>query len=426
MTWLTEKSYRTALRLASPFVPLYLFWRSRHGKELPDRLGERYGRTTQARPPGPLLWIHGASVGEGMSALPLIGRLCELNPELNILFTSGTVASAQLVGKRLPIKGIHQFIPLDVPSYASRFLDHWKPDAAIWLESELWPSLIGEMKVRGVPALRINARLTEKSAKGWSRVADWFRDMLSAFSLTLALSPNDAARLKNAGARNVHFVGNLKFTVPTPASDETSLEALREAIGPRPVWLMASSHPGEEAMALRLHSRLAEIWPDLLTIIAPRHARRGDEVEALIQLPMARRSRGDHLGPTHAVYLADTMGELHTFYRAAGIAVVGGSFTPKGGHNPIEPAQCGAATLIGPDTSKCEDIVAELVAARALRQVASEEELARALTSLLRDEPQRQRMQDAGLLATRQQDRIMEAILGTIAQVLGPKGIRTA
>lgn len=426
MTWITEKGYRTGLSLLSPLLPLYLAYRAHKGKELKVRLPERYGRSPLPRPEGRLLWIHGASVGEGMSALPLITRLCELNPDLNILFTSGTVASADLIARRLPLKAFHQFVPLDVPRYARSFIEHWKPDAAIWLESELWPCLLTELRSHKIPALRLNARLTEKSAKKWGSVADWFKEILSTFALTLAISPADAKRLKAAGAGNVHFVGNLKFTAPVPVSDETSLQGLKDEIGTRPCWLMASSHAGEEEMALRLHAQLGKQWPDLLTLIAPRHARRGDAIEALIKLPHARRSRGDALKPEHAVYLADTMGEMPTFYRAAGIVVMGGSFTPMGGHNPIEPAQCGAATLIGPDTSKCEDIVAELVAANALRKVSGEAELLRALTALLRDVPQRIRMQEAGLNATRQQDRIMEATLGTIAQVVGTIGVRTA
>ncbi len=426
MTWLTEKFYRGGLSLLAPLMPFYLRRRVRQGKEIESRLPERYGIASAPRPVGTLIWIHGASVGEGMSALPIINRLCELNPELNILFTSGTVASADLIGKRLPLKAQHQFIPLDVPAYARRFMNHWKPDAAIWLESELWPNLISEMQRRKTPALRLNARLTAKSAAGWSKLADWLRSMLEVFSLSLALSPDDAKRLKAAGARNVHFVGNLKFTVPTPVSDETSLSALKSAIGDRPVWIMASSHEGEEALALRMHEELSREFPNLLTMIAPRHARRGDEIEALTTLPLARRSRGDHLSSEHAIYLADTMGEMATFYRAARIVVMGGSFTPKGGHNPIEPAQCGAATIIGPDTTKCSDIVADLVSVHALRQVSNEAELVRALNALLRDEPQRLRMQDAGLLATQQQDRIMSATLGTMAQIVGPLGVRTA
>jgi len=426
MAWLTDRGYGAILGAVAPLLPLYLKWRVRKGKELPERLAERYGHSTIARPQGTLLWFHGASVGEGMSALPLIERLCELNPGLSILFTSGTVASATLIGKRLPLKGIHQFVPLDVPRYARRFLDHWRPDAAIWLESELWPGMLSEMRVRGIPAIRLNARLTAKSAAGWSKAAPWFKTILSSFKLSLAIAEADAQRLQAAGAPNVLAVGNLKFTAPVPRVDETSLAALKSAIGTRPVWLMASSHPGEEDMALRLHNRLAAHYPDLLTIIAPRHPRRGDEVEALLHMPHARRSRGDALNAGHAVYLADTMGEMAMLYRASGLVMMGGSFTPKGGHNPIEPAQCSAATLIGPDTSKCADITAELVNAGALIQVEDENAAFEQLNHLLQDEAARKSMQEAGLRATRQQERIMSATLGSMAQVLNQLGVRTA
>lgn len=426
MALITQTGYRYGLSLIAPLLPLYLAWRARKGKEIRQRLPERYGIAGLARPTGKLLWIHGASVGEGMSVLPLINRLCELNPDLNILFTSGTVASANLIAQRLPARAFHQFIPLDVPRYAKRFIEHWRPDAAIWLESELWPNLLTELRSRKIPAIRLNARLTEKSASGWSKVADWFTDILSAFSLTLAIAPADAQRLKTAGARNVQYVGNLKFTAPSPTVDAAALEKLREAISHRPVWLMASSHPGEEEMALRIHFELCKIWPSLLTLIAPRHANRRDDIEKLITLPHSRRSKGELPGPEDSIYLADTMGEMPTLYQATGLVAMGGSFTPKGGHNPIEPAQCGAATLIGPDTTKCTDIVAELVTAHALRQVGSEAELLRTLKALLTDTAQRQHMQEAGLIATRQQDRIMNATLGTMAQVIGPLGIQTA
>lgn len=426
MAWLTDRGYGAALSMVAPLLPLYLAWRARKGKEAPERLAERYGQAGRARPAGMLLWFHGASVGEGLSALPLIERLCALNPNLSILFTSGTLASAELIGKRLPAQALHQFVPLDVPRYARRFLDHWRPDAAIWLESELWPALLAGLRGRGIPALRLNARLTAKSAAGWQKVAPWFKTILSSFKLTLAIAEADAQRLRMAGAQNVLSVGNLKFTVPAPLVDNAALGALRQAIGARPVWLMASSHPGEEEMALRLHNRLAAAWPNLLTLIAPRHPHRGDEVEALITQPHARRSRDERLTPDHAVYLADTMGEMALLYHAAGLAVMGGSFTPKGGHNPIEPAQCNAATLIGPDTSKCADITAELAEAGALLQVQNEDALYEQLARLLRDHAARAAMQEAGRRATQQQERILRATLEGMAQVLGPLGVRTA
>lgn len=414
------------MALAAPLLPHYLAYRQRHGKELPERLPERYGHATQARPAGLVLWVHGASVGEGMSVLPLLERICALNPDLNILFTSGTVASANLIGKRLPAKGTHQFIPLDVPSYGRAFLDHWKPDAAIWLESELWPNLLEEMRRRKLPALRLNARLTDRSARSWRKVARWFGDIQSSFSLSLALSPQDAANLKAAGAENVHFDGNLKFTVPTPAYHVEHLDELKTAIGTRPCWLFASSHPGEEELALRVHTALAQRWPTLLTLIAPRHATRGDQIEKMIPLPLARRSRGELPQPEHAIYLADTMGEMGVLLRAAPIVVMGGSFTPVGGHNPIEPAQCGAATLIGPDVSKCADVVQTLFAAKALIPVPDENSLVQEISGLLNDPARIQAMAEAGLAATNRQASLMQTLLTRMSTVLSDTGIRTS
>lgn len=419
-------AYALVARALQPLLPLYLRLRLKRGKEIADRLNERYGLPGRPRPEGKLLWIHGASVGECMSALPLIECLLALNPELHIMLTSGTVASAQLIARRLPPRAFHQFIPLDTPGFSRRFLDHWRPAATLWLESELWPNLLAEVKARRLPAARLNARLTPRSAARWQRRSGWFRDILATFNVTLTIGRADAMRLEQAGAANVSYTGNLKFTAPAPAYDAAAFDALRDAIGPRPVWLMASSHSGEEEMALRLHQQLAERLPDLLTIIAPRHSSRAEEVAAQLTLPFARRSLGELPASDQPLYLADTMGELGLLYRAAGLTVVGGSFTPKGGHSPIEPAQCACATLIGPDTSKCEDAVTELVQAGALIKVDDEEELLNQLRRLLSDNSAREAMQQAGLQATEQQVPILNATLAALAPALNPAGMAVA
>jgi 3-deoxy-D-manno-octulosonic-acid transferase len=399
-------------------VPLYLHYRVRQEKEDPARLGERYGRASQSRPPGRLLWLHGASVGETLSALPFIEHVLDTQPALWVLVTSGTRTSAELLSRRLPARAIHQYLPLDIPAYTNRFLDHWRPDAAIWLESELWPVMLETMRRRALPAARLNARLTEKSAIGWQRFAGWFRHLLSTFSLTLPISAADGQRLQNAGAPGLAMAGNLKFTAPAPMADSGELAELKTHIGTRPVWLFANSHPGEEEMARRIHATLARRWPDLLTVIIPRHPARADDVEMMLGGAVPRRSRGEWPQSGQAFYLGDTMGEMGLFYRAIPIAVVGGSFTPKGGHNPLEPAQCSAAPLIGPDTSKCADIVEELKTAGALIQLPDETALTEELATLLAQPDVRRLRAKAAHAASQRQDEIMASTLAALAPLL--------
>ena len=424
MSTLWASLYRSALTAAGFIAPYYLKRRLKIGKEKAERLAERYGQTSLARPEGKLIWLHGASVGETASALPLIEKLLELNPKLSILVTSGTVASADMLGKKLPSRAFHQFVPLDVPSYAKRFMAHWQPDAVIWLESEIWPNLLEAAS--HIPNLRLNARLTARSARNWQRSGNWFRQMLSRFALTLTISEDDANRLRACGAQNVKFCGNLKFTVPPLPVNAEAQTNLLLSIGDRPTWLMASSHPGEEAIALEVHHQLKASYPDLLTIIVPRHVTRAGEIEAMLDVPHARRSKGELPTRAHEIYLADTMGELGLFFRLSQVVCVGGSFTPKGGHSPIEPAQCGCAVLMGPDTSKCADIAEALVAAGAMRQLKNKEELAAEVSRLLGDESARRTMAEAGLLASMHQEEVMAHLLDALSPHLTPLGVRTA
>lgn len=410
--------YASAMNLARPLLPLYLKRRLKLGKEDPLRLGERHGLATQPRPNGKLLWLHGASVGETLSALPLLERLLALNPTLSVLVTSGTRSSAELLAKKLPTRVIHQYVPLDIPAYVMHFLNHWRPDAALWLESELWPVMLAEMHRRTIPAARLNARLTEKSARGWAWQARWFRALHNSFSLTLPISPADGARLQQLGAQNVHFAGNLKFTAPAPVANAGDLAELKTHIGTRPVWLFANSHPGEDELARVVHERLTRRWPDLLTVIVPRHPARADDVEMMLGGAVPRRSRSEWPRAGHGYYLGDTMGEMALFYRAIPVVCVGGSFNPKGGHNPLEPVQCGAATVIGPDTSKCADIVAELKAAGSLEQVSDAGTLSEAIASLLAQSELRRARCEAGLAASARQESILRSTLSALAPVL--------
>jgi 3-deoxy-D-manno-octulosonic-acid transferase len=375
-------------RLAAPALRLLLARRARQGKEDPARLGERRGVAGLPRPSGRLLWIHGASVGEARSVLPLLGAILDRHPGAAALVTTGTLTSARMLATALPPRACHQFAPLDVPGWVARFLDHWRPDAALWVESELWPNMLSALAARGVPAALVNGRLSAGSFARWRRLGRALRPPLDAFGRVLAQSDADAARFAALGAKGVAMPGNLKFDAAILPGDAAALSALASLLGGRPRWLAASTHAGEEEIAAAAHAALAPSLPGLLTILVPRHAARGDEVAGMLAargLAVARRSRGETPGAGTAVYLADTMGELGLFYRLAPIAFVGRSLARGGGQNPLEGAALGTALLAGPQTGNFGDIYAALAAAGAVRIVHDAATLAAALGTLFAD-----------------------------------------
>jgi 3-deoxy-D-manno-octulosonic-acid transferase len=379
--------YRLASLPLPPLAVLYLKRRCRRGKEDPLRWRERRGIPGDDRPPGPLLWIHAASVGEATAMLALIERLRQTRPWIEILVTTGTTASARLLERRLPARARHQFVPLDLPLWIARFLDHWRPDLALWVESELWPNLVLGTRARGVPMMLVNGRLSARSYRRWLMWPGLIGPMLGAFALCLAQDDDQAERLRRLGAQRVEGIGDLKAAAAALPVDGAEFERLRRQIGTRPQWLAASTHAGEEAVAAAVHRRLAPAHGGLLTMIAPRHPIRGAEIAAMLAgvgLRVARRSAGEAVTADIDIYLADTMGELGLFYRLAGIAFVGGSLAGRGGHNPFEPARLDCAVLHGPDMANCTGMAAALAAAGASEVVADEAELGRAVAVLLR------------------------------------------
>jgi 3-deoxy-D-manno-octulosonic-acid transferase len=380
--------YRGLTRAAAPALVLWLHRRERRGKEDALRLDERRGIAGRPRPAGPLVWLHAASVGEAMSVLPLMTRLRARWPEVTILFTSGTVTSAQLLAGRLPAGCLHQYVPLDVPDWVGRFLDHWRPGAVLWVESELWPNTIAEIRRRRLPSALVNARLSPRSFARWRAAAPFLRAPLDAFDLCLAQDEATAARLTALGARHVQCLGNLKFDAEPLAADAAGLAALRQAVAGRPVWLAASIQPGETDAILAAHRRLAGHHKRLLTIIVPRHATRGLEIAEACRtagLAAAQRSLEPQPAPQTDVYVADTMGELGLFYRLSRIAFIGGSLVPHGGQNALEAARLDSAILFGPHMHNFAEVAAALLAAGAAEQVSDAASLAAAVGRLLAD-----------------------------------------
>jgi len=378
--------------LASALQPLAPFWlrhRVARGKEEPERLGERLGMAGKPRPEGRLVWVHGASVGESLSALPLIEKL--MTDGFHVLVTSGTVTSAAMMARRLPpatggAMAIHQYVPLDLPRAVARFLDHWRPEAGLFVESDLWPNLIAATAARGIKLALVNARMSQASAEGWQRAPKTAAALLSAFDLCLAQDDEIAARFTGLGARGVTVVGSLKADAAPLAVDEAALAALKAEIGTRPVLLAAQTHAGEDETILPAHDALRLAFPDLLTIIVPRHVARGTDIAMLCgPRPSARRAMGQPVTPLTAVYIADTMGELGLFYRLASFCFLGGTLVPMGGHNPLEPAALGCAVLAGPHRSSAVTAYDTIFAAQGFGLVAASSDIAREVGRLIAD-----------------------------------------
>ncbi len=376
--------WRSLLTVASPFAPLLLRQRAARGKEDPARLGERQGIASIARPPGHLVWVHGASVGESLSALPLIEKLLQRGSK--VLVTSGTVSSATVMQARLPQGAIHQYVPLDTPRATARFLEHWKPDIGLFVESDLWPNLILTATQRGVRLALVNARISEKSAQGWTGAKATAAALLGAFSVVLAQDEDVAARFRDLGARDVRVVGSLKADAQPLGADEAELARLRTAIGTRPVLLAAQTHPGEDETVLPAHDMLRVQLPNLLTILVPRHPERGGDIAMLCGgRPAARRSQEQAISPDTQIYIADTMGELGLFYRLATFCFLGGTLVPMGGHNPLEPAALHRAVLAGPHRENSAHAFMAILGAQGFGGVASSADIAQEAGRLLAD-----------------------------------------
>lgn len=407
--------YRCFTRLCAPVFERILIKRAKIGKEDPARLDERRGiASSLTRPDGQLFWLHAASVGEAQSALVLINRLLTAYPQSYVLVTSGTVTSATLMGKKLPERAFHQYIPLDHPAWVARFLDFWRPDFAIWMESELWPNLLQGVRERAIPAALVNARMSDRSYKRWKKMRGGIGQLLGAFSIIIAQNELDAVRFSALGAVNVHTSGNLKYSAAPLPYDAAALEVLSTEIGSRPVWVYASTHAGEEALACRVHTVLRAKYPQLLTIVVPRHPERRNEIEAVCVdsgLQIRLRSRGDGIHGA-SIYIADTLGELGLFYRIAPISLIGRSFSDDGGggHNPIEAAQLGSAVLSGPDFMYQKELFEEMLAHEAALVLQDEAALVAALDKLLSDADALAKLQRNGAAFVESKARIVDDV----------------
>jgi 3-deoxy-D-manno-octulosonic-acid transferase len=387
---LTLLAYRYTTAALAPVAHLALRQRALRGKEDRERLAERLGRSSLARPTGELVWIHGASIGECVAALPLVHALLE-QPDRFVLVTSGTLTSAAIMRDRLPQRAFHQFVPVDVPDAVARFLDHWRPAAGLFVDSEIWPNLLAEAHARGVQLVLINGRMSARSFTGWRRVPGTARRVLSYFRVCLAQDRESAERLEHLGAADVRISGSLKADAPPDPVDPEKLAALESAVANRPILLAASTHPGEDETILPAHDALRRDHPDLLTIVVPRHPQRGAEIGMLCgSRASSRRSEGALPSNGDAIYIADTIGELSLFYRLAGFAFMGGSLVPHGGQNPLEAARLERPVMAGPHTENFKSAYEAIFSAQGCGSVRSCAEIT-ALARVWLSDPDRAR-----------------------------------
>jgi 3-deoxy-D-manno-octulosonic-acid transferase len=409
---MTLRVYRKLSFAVMPLAPALIKRRLKQGKEDPARIGERRGMSQDTRPHGPLVWVHGASVGEVLAAAALIEKLRALN--FRILLTSGTVTSAAIVAKRFPADVIHQYVPYDSPRFVARFLDHWRPSLALFIESDLWPNLILASAARRLPMVLINGRMSQRSFPRWRRMASTISALLGRFDVCLAQSQVDAERFAALGSRNVVTTGNLKLDVPAPPADAVRLERLMAVTRGRPIVVGASTHPGEEEILVEAHRALAGFFPSLLSVIVPRHPDRGEAIARMIAasgLHAGLRSREELPTAATDIYVADTMGELGLFYRLAPIVFMGGSLVSHGGQNPIEAVKLGASIVHGPHVFNFTDVYEALDRAGGARQADTQEALVKQLGQLLADPAAR----EAAVAAS---TRVVEQLGGALERTL--------
>ena len=391
--------YRLAASMAAPWVPLVLRRRVKEGKEDLSRLNERFGKASIIRPTGPLVWFHAASVGELFSLLTLMQLLPKNLPQFTSLVTTGTVTSAKLALDRLPSGAIHQYAPLDLSVPTRRFINYWKPSLAIRMESELWPIQLEEMRLSKIPTLLVNARISPQSQTRWLRASGLASHLLRTFEAIFAQSPEDATRYSSIAKCKVVYSGNLKAAAGPLPFNKDRLIALNKLISGRLIWVMASTHEGEELIAADAHKILKGSFPDILTDIVPRHPKRGSSISKKLReggYKIGLRSEGTEPESDIDIYIDDSIGELGIWYRVASLVVVAGSLRPFGGHNPLEPAILRKPLIFGPNMDNFQSIADGLVREGGAI-ITSESALAADLCRLLGDDDSRLKIGMAAL-----------------------------
>ncbi len=381
--------YRIISILLFPFLELYLFFRVFKKKEDKSRLKERFGNPTKSRPEGQIIWLHAVSVGEANSSLILIDELLKFAPKTSILFTTTTLTSAKIISEKLPKwqgRVIHQFLPIDSYFCVKNFLDFWRPRAAIFVESEIWPNLIFEARKMGALTFLVNARMSEKSAKKWLLARLIGFRIFDYFATIFAQSEGDKKRLEKLTNQEVLLYGNLKSQAHNLEANEEKISDLKGKIGNRKFLVAVSTHAGEEEIILQVHDRLKNNFPDFLTIIVPRHPNRAQEIKNLCRSrKISQRSQSENISNSTEIYLADSLGEMGIFYSLQNFAFIGGSLLPIGGHNPFEAIKLGCAVISGSQVFNFAEIYRDLQKDQACLIVDSADDLYEAALKIIKD-----------------------------------------
>jgi len=367
-----------------PLMRHVLTQRVARGKDDPTRAPEKLGQPGVARPAGTVIWLHAVGLGEVLALRPLLQIMGELRPEAHFLVTSTARSSAQVLGQNLPPRVIHQFLPLDGPSFVARFLDHWQPDLSIWSEQDLWPGAIVDTARRGIPLAYINARLTQAGFDRRNKMRSGYKNLMQMFALVAAQDPTSAGFLKQLGVTDPQVMPSLKPAAAPLNVNAASLSAMRDSLAGRSTWVVASSHAPDEAVAIAAHKDVLLSDPNAVMIIAPRAPDRGADICKTVMeagLGFAQRSRGQSLEKDHQVYVADTLGELGLWYRLAQVALIGGSFGDTEGHNPWEAIVVGCPVMCGPNTSNFAQDYFQLEGEGLAHRIAGGDEAASQLAS---------------------------------------------
>lgn len=421
------KVYRFLSSVLSPLLYFFLKYRLRRAKEDPLRFHEKLGHTDYPRLEGKLIWIHAVSVGESLSALTLIDKILNDNPLIQILVTTGTKTSAKLMVERLPKGAFHQYFPFDTPQITERFLNYWQPEAVFWLESEIWPNIWEALAQRQTPLILLNARLSQKSFEWWQFLKSLLGPCKKAVTKCLASTAQDAERFKKLGFKNVTTFGNLKNAANPLPYNEPEYQRLKNLFKGRKVWCAASTHEGEEEIILKVHRRLKEDFPNLLTILVPRHPGRGEELTNQIandDFLVSRRSTETKFAGNTEVYLADTLGELGLFYRLSPIVFVGGSLVKRGGHNILEPAQLGCAILHGLHMQNFSEMQTLFASKLATIRVENDSELYFHVRDLLGHDMECKRLAEIAEVVAKDQRAVLENVYQELEHYISEKGER--
>ncbi|MFJ1340557.1 lipid IV(A) 3-deoxy-D-manno-octulosonic acid transferase [Pseudomonas caricapapayae] len=417
--------YTLLFHLGLPLVALRLFLRSRKAPAYARRIGERFAMNLPAMRKGGI-WVHAVSVGESIAAAPMIRALLQAYPQLPITITCMTPTGSERVRAMFADEPRiqHCYLPYDLPWAAGRFLDHVQPKLAVIMETELWPNHIHQCAKRGIAVALANARLSERSARGYARFAGLTRPMLAEMNLIAVQTETEGERFRQLGARPecVQVTGSIKFDLRIDDQLLPRAQALREQwqAGQRPVWIAASTHEGEDEVILAAHRQLLEHHADALLILVPRHPERFNAVFDLCsaQFPTIRRSSAAPVGSQTAVLLGDTMGELLFLYALADIAFVGGSLVPNGGHNLLEPAALSLPVISGPHLFNFLEIAAMLRDAGALQEVDDAQGLAAEIRRLIELPQDARRMGEAGRTVMKANQGALQRLLDGLARLL--------